>query len=1056
MMLSRTIDRRLIFILLATLAVALSFWLGSRLPNLNEKAMMAGDAGIEALGFDQVFAVSEDEGFLIKVGKTTINWMDTNKRGMTFGVLFAACLTTLLSLFERRSFRSSYGNAFLGTLIGAPLGVCVNCAAPIAQGLHTAGTRLETTLATMISSPTLNVIVLTMLFALMPWYLIVTKLSLTLLFILLVIPLMCRLLFKPEELQALSATPDTEKEVCDLPLARAIGAGYQNSWWEALTWFARTLPKNLWRIVKMTVPLMALAGLLGSLLIVAVPWDELSRLVDVRGGGFYTLLAMVGIAVFGTFLPVPITFDVVIVVVLLAAGLPEKYAAVLLFTLGIFSIYSFQIVWTYVSRRAAVLTYVSICCLGVAAGVAAHYLGIWDEQQQRQVLYQQFRGNPPTQPPDLDVELGLPLADLNLPRSPGRELVTQAGSVAVSASPLQAPTPMEKRFAVIEGIDIGINDVAPYSLLKQLPPRYWGRAVATGDIHGDGWPDVVLTGDSIAVRGLAIYANVEGKRFQKQSTLVAGLEDLEATNVNLVDLNNDGWLDIFFSTYRAGNYFLLNEQGDFTGQSLQRLPDNGEIISASASFGDLDHDGDLDIAVGNWALGYLYGALPGSPVSARDYLLRQSKAGFSIDLLDPYPGATQSVLFTDFDGDRKLDLIVGNDYGRADLFYRANNKATLEVISAKAGLIPHAGWTTMSVHSADIDNDLQPEVYVAQITPGEGASFARSVVRSTEICADLPILAWPGDCEQLLDLNERVDRSHRKLDVRVCVDITDRRMREDCLGMHVLWAARAKKDSSYCEYVPPHRGDILAICEDMFGPHVELTDDAARDALPEHRNLNVLLSFDGERFVDRAEEAGLAVSGWSWNSKFADLDNDGFQDIYIANGHFPTQRRESNFLFHNQQNGTFLERTSEFGLTERRATGSYSYVDYDRDCDLDLIVVPITGMVRLFENNLATGSCVQIELADHIGNRLGIGSQVRIRYGDRNAQAQMREIQSGGGFLSADELVAHFGLGEITTVEEIEILWSTGESTQLEGPFPAGHRYLVRRTPGQPTNAMVQ
>lgn len=1039
------IDRRLILIVVATAAVALTFWLGSRLPNLNEKAMMAGDAGIEALGFDQVFALADDDGFLTKVAKTTVNWMDTNKRGMTFGVLFAACLTTLLSLFERRSFRSSYGNAFLGTLIGAPLGVCVNCAAPIAQGLHTAGTRLETTLATMISSPTLNVIVLTMLFALMPWYLIVTKLSLTLLFVLLVIPIMCRLLFKPEELQTLSAAPPVDNEICDLPLAQAINVGYQNTWWDALSWFSRTLPKNLWRIVKMTVPLMALAGFLGSLLIITVPWDELSRLVDARSGGFYTLLAMIGIAVFGTFLPVPITFDVVIVVVLLAAGLPEKYAAVLLFTLGIFSIYSFQIIWTYVSRRAAVVTYVSICCLGVSAGVAAHYLGIWDEQQQRQVLYEQFRENPPTQPPGLDVEAGLPLSDLGLSAVPPAKEVSESGSITLGTTPLQARTAAENRFTVVEGVDIGINDVAPYSLLKQLPPRYWGRAIATGDIHGDGWPDVVLTGDSIAVKGLAIYANVQGERFQKQSTFVPGLEDLEATNVNLVDINNDGWLDILFSTYRAGNYFLLNRGGDFSGQSLQRLPDNGEVITASISLGDLDQDGDLDIAVGNWALGYLYGAQPGSPISARDYLLRQTKAGYSVELLDPHPGATQSVLFTDFDADRKLDLIIGNDYGRSDLFYRAKSKADFELVSAKTGFIPHAGWTTMSVHSADIDNDLQPEVYVAQITPGEGASFARSVVRSTEICADLPNLAWPGDCEQQLGLNERVDTSHRKLDVRVCVDIEDRRMREDCLGMHVLWAARAKKDATYCEYVPQHRADILAVCQDMFGPHIELTDDAAGDALPEHRNLNVLLSLDGERFVDRAEEAGLAVSGWSWNSKFADLDNDQFQDIYIANGHFPTQRRESNFFFHNQRNGQFLERTSEFGLTERRATGSYSYVDYDRDCDLDVLVVPITGMVRLFENNLATGSCVQIELADHIGNRSGIGSQIRIRYGEGNGQAQMREIQSGGGFLSADQLVAHFGLGEYTTIGEIEILWSTGESTRLKGPFPAGHRYRVQR-----------
>ncbi len=73
-----------------TLAVALSFWMGSRIPNLNEKAMMGGQTQLEALGFDQVFAIDPEDHFLTKVLITTVNWIDTNKRGMTFGVTLAA------------------------------------------------------------------------------------------------------------------------------------------------------------------------------------------------------------------------------------------------------------------------------------------------------------------------------------------------------------------------------------------------------------------------------------------------------------------------------------------------------------------------------------------------------------------------------------------------------------------------------------------------------------------------------------------------------------------------------------------------------------------------------------------------------------------------------------------------------------------------------------------------------------------------------------------------------------------------------------------------------
>ena len=189
-------------------------------------------------------------------------------------------------------------------VIGAPLGVCVNCAAPIAKGLHAAGTRLETTLATMISSPTMNMIVLTMVFALMPWYMIFTKLALTLVFILFFIPIICRFLFTQEQLETLSAETPGEGAVCNLPLNQACSIGYMNTWWDAIKWTVTTLPRNLWHIVKTTVPLMALAGLLGALLIVAVPWDVMVEWMPAPDvNELYIILAMIGLATIGTFLP---------------------------------------------------------------------------------------------------------------------------------------------------------------------------------------------------------------------------------------------------------------------------------------------------------------------------------------------------------------------------------------------------------------------------------------------------------------------------------------------------------------------------------------------------------------------------------------------------------------------------------------------------------------------------------------------------------------------------------------------------------------------------------
>jgi hypothetical protein len=89
-----------------------------------------------------------------------------------------------------------------------------------------------------------------------------------------------------------------------------------------------------------------------------------------------------------------------------------------------------------------------------------------------------------------------------------------------------------------------------------------------------------------------------------------------------------------------------------------------------------------------------------------------------------------------------------------------------------------------------------------------------------------------------------------------------------------------------------------------------------------------------------------------------------------------------------------------------------------------------------------------IELRDHVGNRFGIGSKIIIHYGAGGARHQMREIQASGGFLSFDASIAYFGLGEFPRVERVEVMWSTGERSELRGDFAAGARYILHRPPG--------
>src|SRR5579859_3780901 len=145
--------------------IALFFWIDSRYPALLKKLHVGKAIHLTgALSFDALMPVSSGMPLLTRIGHTSINWMWTNRIGMTFGICFGAAILTLLPLLPRIRFNSSLANTFLGGVTGIPLGVCANCVAPIGRGLYQAGASPNTVLATMISSPTLNVVVLTMVF----------------------------------------------------------------------------------------------------------------------------------------------------------------------------------------------------------------------------------------------------------------------------------------------------------------------------------------------------------------------------------------------------------------------------------------------------------------------------------------------------------------------------------------------------------------------------------------------------------------------------------------------------------------------------------------------------------------------------------------------------------------------------------------------------------------------------------------------------------------------------------------------------------------------------
>jgi uncharacterized membrane protein YraQ (UPF0718 family) len=333
--------------LLLLLAIGAYFWTVSRYPALYRKYSQGTHVSVTgAITFGTVMAVQPGMPLRQRVWRTSINWLQANEIGMTFGFFFAAAALTVLATIPRRRTSNAYVNSLLGAAVGMPLGVCANCVAPIGRGLYASGMSTESTLAAMFSSPTLNVVVLAMAFALFPLPIVGLKLATMLLMIFVFAPLV----------GARRAAPAIAGEC-------AIDVPASATWAQAVETVAKSYAKSFWHIARVGVPLMLLAAVLGALAIETIPQHGLHAPATLGG------IALV--AVVGTFLPVPMAFDVVIAYLAMSRGVALPYVVTILCTLGIYSVYSFLVVGKTISWKIAAAAGGAVAALGAVAGIAA-------------------------------------------------------------------------------------------------------------------------------------------------------------------------------------------------------------------------------------------------------------------------------------------------------------------------------------------------------------------------------------------------------------------------------------------------------------------------------------------------------------------------------------------------------------------------------------------------------------------------------------------------------------------------------------------------------------
>ncbi|MDA0705677.1 MAG: CRTAC1 family protein [Proteobacteria bacterium] len=598
-----------------------------------------------------------------------------------------------------------------------------------------------------------------------------------------------------------------------------------------------------------------------------------------------------------------------------------------------------------------------------------------------------------------------------------------------------------------DGSLFGLHQANLFSPRDFYPPFFNGGGISSGDINRDGWPDIL----SANGRLITIFINQNGQRFVPLEIDVTGQDDTAIFNAVLVDLDNDGWLDIFGTTYLQGNFYLLSDKGAFSSAGLRQPPRGKSVLSAAVAFGDVDRDGDLDAVIGNWFAG---ASKKQPPPHAQNELWINEGDHFSITPLVELIGETLSTLLSDWSGDGWLDLIVGNDFDEPDHFYRGDGKGGFELIERGEGLIPYSTNTTMSIDTADFDNDLDLDIFIDQITARATGPSARIQMLPLEhYCDDIQVQEVRDRCVVNMATRQGFfyGSNHKPSNVRNCSEVADELDRRSCVGMQVMMSAHRMQDRGLCGSIPDTETRAHALCINFFEEVPPHDPDMLEQAIPQRMNENVFLAWDAgnKRFTDESKRLGVGFTGWSWNARFADVDNDEWQDIYVAAGSWfraTPSGTTANFFFHNEGGKRFSDQTDAFGLQNFMIVSAYTTLDFDRDGDLDFVTNSVNGPLWLLRNNTQKGNSIVFRLRDEVGNRDGIGTKFTVHYGSGGERHQMRELKASGGYISFDEPLVHFGLGQYDRIERMEISWSTGGKTEIPGPFAAGHSYQLQRS----------
>jgi hypothetical protein len=223
-----------------------------------------------------------------------------------------------------------------------------------------------------------------------------------------------------------------------------------------------------------------------------------------------------------------------------------------------------------------------------------------------------------------------------------------------------------------------------------------------------------------------------------------------------------------------------------------------------------------------------------------------------------------------------------------------------------------------------------------------------------------------------------------------------------------------------------------------WSTYMKVLEDRASNSLAGDRDRPVLFKNNGDgTFIDVTESAGIARAEGTMSGAAADIDNDGWLDLYLGNGGPKMDRRDPDVLYRNMADGTFSDITEIVGLGHIGKSHGVTFADYDTDGDMDLYVPSGGALIgdswnNVFYRNIGSvGRFLVLRLEGRLSNRDGIGARVQLECG---GLTQTRFVESGNSFGNSNSLELEFGLGDCQQIDSIKIEWPSGQIDRFLKP----------------------